>query len=114
LNQAISSRLAAAIAWLRQFSNLSILDNWQRFDQSQPEGKNCALDPERQIIFFDRGEANIQLRQTWQLPPQIHNLPTQGATIRLYLLWWAAAIAASIDGTLGKRAIYLISAVGCW
>jgi hypothetical protein len=82
LKQAGSEKLYITIAWLRQFSQLSILHNWQQLahsstDQVDNQGNNrpteanwnaCELDPERQIIFFDRGETNIQLRQTWQLP----------------------------------------------
>jgi hypothetical protein len=36
LNQALSARIGMPIAWLRQFSRLPILNNWQRhFNQDK-------------------------------------------------------------------------------
>ncbi len=83
--------LTEVINKLRSRSRLSILSNWHRLNQ------DCAWEvlpivnskQNKPMVAFLKGEENIHVKQTWQVPEVYAGIPTSGATIRLSLIWWA-------------------------
>ncbi|WP_038026925.1 glycoside hydrolase family 38 C-terminal domain-containing protein [Synechococcus sp. PCC 7336] len=87
--------LGKAIACLRQQAVLDLMAGWQ----ASPAGDTRTwLEPERRIWMWPRGQQRQIFRQTWQVPDRLGVLPLEGATLRLKLLWWAAAAEIWVNG----------------
>ena len=92
--------LTEGINELRSRSRLSILNNWQRLDRAGvweilPTVNSKHNKP---MVAFLKGESNIHVKQTWQVPEVYAGIPTAGATIRLNLIWWADICEIWING----------------
>lgn len=91
----ISLRLNQIVNNLHSFAQIDILSNWHECG-ADLNSQSIPLN-EKGILMFERGD-RICWQQTWQIPKSVNGLSTQGATLRLGLIWWASLAEVFIDG----------------
>ncbi len=96
----LTKSLTNVVDKLRSRSHLSILNHWQRQNQSGIWETLLTVDSKQNkpMLSFLQSEENIHLKQIWQVPETYAGLSTLGAIIRLNLIWWVDICEIWING----------------